>query len=155
MSGKGLGGFIQRGGFDCVRGNPPYGMITERDNKAYFEKQYETPEGRFDKYELFLECGIKLLVKNGFLSYIIPSPLLSNLYARKLRKFLLEKVLIREITNFGMDVFPDPTIHTCIIVLSNMEKYNSNKVKIRKQVKSHTELQLNYDFGSCPNFAEK
>ena len=127
-------------------GNPPYGMIAERDNKAYFEKQYETPEGRFDKYELFLECGIKLLVKNGFLSYIIPSPLLSNLYARKLRKFLLEKVLIREITNFGMDVFPDPTIHTCIIVLSNVEKYNSNKVKIRKQVKNHTELQLNYDF---------
>jgi hypothetical protein len=27
-----------------------------------------------------------------------------------------------------------------------MEIYNSNKVKIRKQVKSHTELQLNYDF---------
>ena len=143
---KGFGKIMKRGGFDCVIGNPPYGMITERDNKAYFEKQYETPEGRFDKYELFIECGIKLLVKNGFLSYIIPSPLLSNLYARKLRKFLLEKMLIREITNFGMDVFPDPTIHTCIIVLSNVEKYNSNKVKIRKQVKSHTELQLNYDF---------
>jgi type I restriction-modification system DNA methylase subunit len=143
---KGFGRIMRRGGFDCVIGNPPYGMITERDNKAYFEKQYGTPEGRFDKYELFIECGIKLLVKNGFLSYIIPSPLLSNLYARKLRKFLLEKVLIREITNFGMDVFPDPTIHTCIIVLSNVEKYNSNKVKIRKQVKSHTELQLNYDF---------
>jgi len=143
---KGFGEIMKRGGFDCVIGNPPYGMITERDNKAYFEKQYETPEGRFDKYELFIECGIKLLVKNGFLSYIIPSPLLSNLYARKLRKFLLEKVLIREITNFGMDVFSNPTIHTCIIVLSNVEKYNSNKVKIRKQVKSHTELQLNYDF---------
>jgi len=143
---KGFGGIMKGGGFDCVIGNPPYGMIIERDNKAYFEKQYETPEGRFDKYELFIECGIKLLVKNGFLSYIIPSPLLSNLYARKLRKFLLEKVLIREITNFGMDVFPNPTIHTCIIVLSNVEKYNSNKVKIRKQVKSHTELQLNYDF---------
>jgi predicted RNA methylase len=143
---KGFGEIMARGGFDCVIGNPPYGMITERDNKVYFEKQYETPEGRFDKYELFIERGIKLVSKNGFFSYIIPSPFLSNLYAQKLRKFLLEKMLIKEITNFGMDVFLDPTIHTCIVVLSKTENCNSNKVKIRKQVKSYTELQLNYDF---------
>ncbi|MCK4731363.1 MAG: Eco57I restriction-modification methylase domain-containing protein, partial [Methanophagales archaeon] len=143
---KGFGGIMQRGGFDCVVGNPPYGMVSERGEKVYFEKWYETHEGRYDKYELFLERGIKLFVKNGFLSYIIPSPLLSNLYARRLRKFLLERTVIKEITNFGMDVFPNPTIHTCIIVLSKTEKYNSNKVKIRKQVRSATELQQNYDF---------
>ena len=143
---KGFGGIMSGGGFDCVIGNPPYGMITERDNKVYFEEQYETPEGRFDKYELFIELGVKLVLKNGFLSYIIPSPLLSNLYAKKLRKFLLAKMLIMEITNFGMDVFIDPTIHTCIIVLSKTENHNSNMVKIRNQVKSHAELQMNYDF---------
>ncbi len=143
---KGFGGIMSGGGFDCVIGNPPYGMITERDNKVYFEEQYETPEGRFDKYELFIELGVKLVLKNGFLSYIIPSPLLSNLYATKLRKFLLAKMLIMEITNFGMDVFIDPTIHTCIIVLSKTENHNSNMVKIRNQVKSHAELQMNYDF---------
>ena len=143
---KGFGGIMKHGGFDCVIGNPPYGMVTERGEKDYFEKRYETHEGRYDKYELFLERGIKLFVKNGFLSYIIPSPLLSNLYARRLRKFLLERTVIKEITNFGMDVFPNPTIHTCIIVLSKTEKYNSNKVKIRKQVRGVTELQHNYDF---------
>ena len=143
---KGFGEIMRKGGFDCVVGNPPYGMVSERGEKVYFEKWYETLEGRYDKYELFLERGFKLCVKNGFLSYIIPSPLLSNLYAQRLRKFLLERTAINEITNFGMDVFPNPTIHTCIIVLSKTEKYNSNKVKIRKQVRSVTELKHDYDF---------
>jgi len=59
---KGFGTIMKRGGFDCVIGNPPYGMVSERGEKVYFEKWYETHEGRYDKYELFLERGIKLFV---------------------------------------------------------------------------------------------
>lgn len=126
----------EEGGFDVVIGNPPYGMVTDENEKMYFEEKYDSTEGRFDKYELFIERGVKLCAKNGLVSYIVPSPLLSNLYTRRVRKFLLEKTAINEITNFGMNVFADPTIHICIIVLSNRQD-KLNKVLIRKVGKKY------------------
>ena len=118
---------MKSGGFDCIIGNPPYGMVTNEDFKAFFRSNFEATEGRFDTYELFIEKGIKLCRKQGLMGYIIPSPLLSNLYARKLRKYIVDNCTVNEITNFGMDVFEVPTIHTCIIVVSR-ELGTSRKV---------------------------
>jgi predicted type IV restriction endonuclease len=133
-----------KGGFDAVIGNPPYGLIISEDQKYYFSNHYLTVEGRFDNFELFIEKGLIICQNDCFLSFIIPSPLLSNLYNRKLRKYLLDTCRIDEITNFGMDVFNDPTIHTCII---RIQKNNGkNKVKIRKQVRSISELETPFDY---------
>jgi len=136
---------FQDGGFDAVIGNPPYGMVNDEDAKEYFEHCFEATEGRFDTYELFIEKGISLCRNQGLFGYIIPSPVLSNLYARRLRRYMLENVAICEITNFGMDVFPDPTIHTCIIVLAR-DKAIGHKVMVRKQVKNECELAGGYDY---------
>lgn len=141
----GFGSIMEKGGFDVVIGNPPYGMITDGILKKYFGVEFETTEGRFDKFELFIEKGIELNKKNGLLSFIVPSTLLSNIYSRKLRKFILEKSKIIEITNFSMDVFADPTIHTCIIILSKGKKA-SNRTFIRKQVEEVAELHSSYDY---------
>ncbi len=133
------------GGFDVVIGNPPYGMIAEEKLKSYLGSRLETPEGRFDIYELFIEQGINLCRIQGTLGYIVPSPLLSNLYTRKLRQHILDNCAIQEITNFGMDVFTDPTIHTCIIIIER-GKADGQNVRIRKQVMAKQQLQANYDY---------
>ncbi len=133
------------GGFDAVIGNPPYGMVTDKELQSYLENHFETTEGRLDNYELFIEIGVRLCRKQGFLGFIVPSPLLSNLYARKLRQCILVNCAIQEITNFGMDVFSDPTVHTCIIIVSKAEATNQ-VVKIRKQVENEHELKFNYDY---------
>ena len=138
-------GIMQAGGFDAVIGNPPYGMITDNENKNYFERMYETTEGRFDAYELFIEKGIHLVKESHPLGFIVPSPLLSNLYARKLRDFMLRSCTIQEITNFGMDVFADPTIHTCIVIVAP-GKQSQNTIEVRKQVNSAQELVLPYSY---------
>jgi type I restriction-modification system DNA methylase subunit len=136
---------MKRGGFDTVIGNPPYGMVSSEVSKDYFEKQFATVEGRFDTYELFIERGAKLCGKRGLLGFIVPSTLLTNLYTRKLRTYLLEQCTIKEITNFGMEVFEDPTIHTCIVVISQGHT-GSLKVKIRKQVLTVNELYDRFDY---------
>jgi type I restriction-modification system DNA methylase subunit len=138
-------GIIKAGGFDAVIGNPPYGMVDSENLKDYFQNQYMTTEGRFDTYELFIETGTKLWRKQGLLGFIIPSPFLTNLYTRKLRSYLLERCTIKEITNFGMDVFEDPTIHTCIVIVSEGHNAKQN-VKIRKQVLTPNELDIKFDY---------
>ena len=150
-------GVMKRGGFDAIVGNPPYGMIENQNSKSYFGKRYETIEGRFDHYELFLERATKLCKARGVIGYIVPSPLLSNLYTRRLRQYLVNNFIVREISNFGMDVFSDPTVHTCIVVLENDDPSN-NVVYIRRQVSSANELAGDYDYtiaqgslGNSPN----
>jgi len=102
-------------------------------------------QGRFDNYELFIEKGTKLCRERGLLGFIVPSPMLTNLYTRKLRIYLLEQCTIKEIVNFGMDVFEDPTIHTCIIIVSQGQIVKNN-VRIRKQVLAKDELRDEVDY---------
>lgn len=134
-----------KGGFDAVIGNPPYGQVVNEAEKVYFGKKYIAVEGRFDTFELFIEKGLNIISNSDYLGFIVPSPLLSNLYSRKLRQFILEKSNIQEITNFGINVFADPTIHTCIIILSLFRRQN-HYVRIRKQINEISELFEQYDF---------
>ncbi len=87
----------------------------------------------------------RLCRKRGFLGFIVPSPLLSNLYARNLRRYVLEHCCIHDITNFGIDVFADPTIHTCVVVLERSDM-TGHKVHVRKQVSAPHELAGPYDY---------
>ena len=132
------------GGFDAVIGNPPYGQVIDNALKKYFDNTFNSMEGRFDTFELFLEKGIGLCKQKGILGYIIPSTVLTNLYSRKLRKFIVENCSVDEITNFGMDVFSDPTVHTCIVFLINQK--DKNLTKIRKQVTEVTQLNDSYNY---------
>jgi type I restriction-modification system DNA methylase subunit len=132
-------------GFDAVIGNPPYGMATDEFERAYFEKKYQLWEGRIDHFELFIERSLALVAKQGIFSFIVPSPLLSNKLARNLRKAIRDRTTILELTNFGMDVFTDPTIHTCIFVLTPKPS-KGNKTAIRKQVLTPVELNFKPDY---------
>ncbi|RKZ35627.1 MAG: restriction endonuclease subunit M, partial [Gammaproteobacteria bacterium] len=134
---------MENGGFDVVIGNPPYGNIIDKSRKSYFENEFKVTEGRFDAYELFIEKGMTLSSK--LLGFIVPSPLLSNLYAQKLRKYILDNCRIQEISNFSMAVFSEPTVHTCIIILSPGKQVN-HLVQIRKQVNSIGDLENDYDY---------
>jgi tRNA1(Val) A37 N6-methylase TrmN6 len=133
-----------KGGFDVVIGNPPYGMDFSERNKVFYLDNFNLLEGRFDLYELFIEKSFKIFNDKGILSFIIPNTLLSNLYSKKLRKHILIDLNMLEITNFGMDVFDDPTVHTCIITLNKESK--KDEIKIRKQVDSISQLESNFDY---------
>ena len=136
---------MKRGGFDAVVGNPPYTTITEDSEKQYIANAYECAEGRFDTFEIFIERAVKSCRYDGRVGYIVPSPLLTNVYSRKTRKLILEKTSLLQVVNFGMDVFSDPTVHTCIIVLSKGTKV-SPKVSIKKQVNAVEELTGEFDY---------
>jgi hypothetical protein len=76
---------MSAGGFDVVVGNPPYGMVSQEPEKSYLQAAFKTSEGRVENFEVFIEQAIKLCKKGGMFSYIVPSPLLTNIYARNTR----------------------------------------------------------------------
>lgn len=133
---------FKRGGFDAVIGNPPYGSLVEESQKKYMKTYYKTPEGRYDNFELFIEKGMILLNDDGLLSFIVPSPFLTNLYSRKLRELIINQYSLCEVVGFSMQVFDDPTVHTCIINIKS-HKNPDNKVKIKKNVNSILDLTNN------------
>jgi len=134
---------MKAGGFDAVIGNPPYGMIDDAESQAYCSRTYRCTEGRYDSFEVFFEQAIKLAKRNnGRAMFIVPSPVLTNVYSRKLRRLFISEGHLAEITNFGMAVFEDPTVHTCILRFEH-GKTPSMQTAVRMQVRAAVELLTN------------
>ena len=132
---------MQRGGFDCVVGNPPYGMLqphnTPDDVLAFLREGYVAAEFKIDLFHLFLQRGISLLRPNERFGYIIPTSILNNVYAQSLRDWIAKRCCIEQIAISREMVFPDADVHTCILLL---KKEADAKKRSAQRVLATTEL---------------
>ncbi|ASA78338.1 Eco57I restriction-modification methylase domain-containing protein [Thermococcus sp. 5-4] len=106
--------FMEKGGFDIVIGNPPYGEINKTNNNKklarllsilYKDKKvlgYKLQdEGRkVNIYKVFLERSYDLLAKGGYLGMIFPAPFLNDSTSVGLRKTFFEKGVVRKVLEF-------------------------------------------------------
>ena len=107
-------------GFDVILGNPPY-VNTEDMHRLsgeiefnVYKKKYKSSYLQFDKYFLFVEKAMSLLIDDGMLCYIIPNKFPKIKAGKELRK-LLAKHLV-SIDDFGdAQLFPDKTIYSAIV----------------------------------------
>ncbi len=127
-------------GFDVIIGNPPYEVLspkerndeeTEKDIK-YLRDVYGYQEGKLNTYRCFLEKSLKLLKKGGLLGFIMPSTLLCDEHAKKLRGYLLENFTIQYILEFPEKdkVFPNVTQDVSIVICKKVEPRDDDKIKI-------------------------
>jgi len=109
-----------KGGFDCVIGNPPYNEISEKKLKNYYQKNYkEVLAGHYDLYMFFIKKGIDLLRNKGRLSFITSHTFTVYNQFENLRKFILEKGSIVEITNRIEGVFEQAVVDNSIFIFRN------------------------------------
>ncbi|HHT9152708.1 MAG TPA: Eco57I restriction-modification methylase domain-containing protein, partial [Candidatus Hypogeohydataceae bacterium YC40] len=127
----GFGKIMERGGFDCVIGNPPYGFHQIHSNyeKQYFKKYFKVSQGSFEHYFLFYEKSLGLIKKNGMHGFIVPVTWLTIPSARSLRKLILNDYWIKEICYLPELVFANAKVNTLISIIQNW-KYNNVLVKI-------------------------
>jgi len=135
---------LQKGGFDVVIGNPPYGaQITKNDQKYYLSK-YATPSYKLDTYSIFIEKAFGILKKDGFVCFIVPYTWLTINQHQKLREFILQFSL-QEIINLPQKVFDDADLDTVIVNIKNCS--SSNKLLFGgikdRQVEIEGSLDLN------------
>lgn len=137
---------FEKGGFDVVIGNPPYVEAADND-KAYYKTNYPAIEGHIDLFEIFIQKGMELLKDKGYFAFINPNTVLSNLYSQKLRRLMVYEYGLQEVVNFGMDVFQDPTVHTCILMMRKGVKVD--EIKVKQKVKSAEDINLPFDYSVC------
>jgi len=104
--------------YDYVVGNPPYLFIRDipNDQKQIIEKgNFNTNDGQYDYYQIFIEVGIRLLRSKGMLCYIVPDSLLALSNRSILRKYIYNTTKIREIYNIGPQ-FEDLIVSNIILV---------------------------------------
>lgn len=122
--------FKEKGGFDIVIGNPPYGASLDENMKAYlFNKYPNVPD--YETSDYFLCKSYELLRSTGINAFIIPNTILVNLYAKKLRVSIMEDWDVIAIDNLSdIDVFKSATVRTCIPYLIKSKNVKDKYVKL-------------------------
>ena len=108
--------------YDFVVGNPPYvrvQMLNEKQ-KIQYREDYECAVGLFDIYVLFIERGIKWLVKGGRIGFITSNKFIQADYGENLRNLLLKEIRIDQMIDFGdTGVFRDATNYPLVFSFTN------------------------------------
>lgn len=120
---------FEKGGFDVVIGNPPYGAGFDKKEKEYIEYNYSSYQYKFESYLYFYERGINILKSNGILSFITPELFLRLDKSFNIRNFININSTPTELKFCGENVFQDVKVNSVIatIIKSNFKK---NAIKI-------------------------
>ena len=116
---------FNKGGFDIVIGNPPYGA-TITEGKEQYKKCYLCTEGKYEIYKYFFEQATKLSCSQGIIAYITPNTWQTLGYFKKMRQILFDKCEIVSITDSLYDIFSSATVDTMITIL-RVNKGNKSK----------------------------
>ena len=128
---------LEKGGFDVIIGNPPYGMLQphniDQDILKFLNLHYEVASFKIDLFHLFIERCISVLKENGYLGLIVPNTFITNVYTQKLRDLITSRCKIVELLVSSERMFPEAEVNNAIIILQkekHTEKRESNEIKI-------------------------
>ena len=121
----------------------------EQEDRELIRSNFTTCiNGKFDYCYAFIEAGIKNLSDNGKMAYLIPSSIFKNVFAKKLRDYILphitdiydyttEKLFNKETD--ANEIKKDRLISSAVIIINK----NSNKRKIKyHELQSKNEYQI-------------
>jgi len=173
----------ENAGWDAVIGNPPYDVISEKEQnreveseKQYYQKNsiYSDSVGnKLNYYRLFISLSIQLLRKNGYHGFIVPMALLGDAQAKSLRQSILQNQRLLLIEAFPQKddpknrIFLEAKLSTCLYVLQKTEsgefclRIHPGKEILRESSKLSLNFNLirefdseNFSIPSCPNLTQ-
>ncbi len=140
--------FAEKNGFDIVIGNPPWiqSKVISQDVKIIYQNYYNTAFGQYDLFNLFIEKGLSVLIKDtGSLIFITPDRFITNIDYTLVRKYLLNNSFILEITSLGDDVFENVSMPSAILHTRNQTRLNE-QIKCRGYFSSDFNYKQQNDF---------
>ena len=105
---------FERGGFDSVVGNPPWGATIDPSIRSLLRARYASiRSGAIDTFAAFLDLAIQLARPSGTVGLVLPDIILLKNYPDA-RAQLLELTSIRQIVHWGR-AFPGVSMDVCTI----------------------------------------
>ena len=142
--------------------NPPYIKIQDLpvDYREYITSNYELLNGgAIDIYYAFIIKCLELLHTDGVMVSITPNSFLYNKTALKLRKYLFENRLIKEIIDFKeKKVFSNASVYCCITIFDKTPKefmiYNNETVLYDNIIKNYSLFNFNSSDDTLKNICK-
>lgn len=114
--------YKQKGGFDVMIANPPYGAELTENQKKYLKTRHENIVERIrNTFLYFMGEAYRQSKSNGTICFIMPNEFLFQIYMAKARSFFLENSQILFAVNLGEDVF-DAIVPTCVVGIAKTKQ---------------------------------
>ena len=133
------------GGFDVVIGNPPYVRVDSlrKEDKEYWDLTFDSPEGKYDLYYLFIESAFRFLKDGGKCGFIVPNKWCAASSAKKLREIIFKSSVSCELISVSnLDVFKDAANYPLILILTKGK--NLKKITVSSAFLREDFLNLNF-----------
>ena len=141
-------------GFDIVIGNPPYisaptqianKNLSEQRERIIDSQKYKSLYQKWDLYIPFIELGTQLNCEKGITTMIVPFPLTNQLYAKVLRKMLVEEYDMFELVDLnGTKIFDNATVSNCIPFVKKARKSHTDSILLTQNQKSKNGKSLDF-----------
>lgn len=118
---------FEKGGFDIVIGNPPWGADIDVKELFYIkERNQDIIKRMIDSFMFFVNESLLIVKPKGVICKIIPEVILNQQDNALLREKILRTTTIQTIANLGDNIFDGVTRASCIIQLIKEAKKNYN-----------------------------
>ncbi len=124
---------FEKGGFDVIIGNPPYGILIDKKTQEFYIKNFTLTQYKTNLYILFIERMLQVFEK-GIVHFIIPKSLLFNSYYEAIRKELITNTELNEIYTITEKVFEDAEVGSSLLLQFTIKKSSNQKNKVRLAV---------------------
>ncbi len=121
-------------GFDVVIGNPPYGIMPNKNDKPYLLNKYINSRKAPDSYLQFIELIPQISKLKATASYIVPNTFCDLENCDDFRKWLLGSCQLEAIMQSGF-AFDNAVVDTLVIFLKNQ---SSEKISVNIEMPSES-----------------
>lgn len=88
--------------FSVVLGNPPWGYVFSKEETVYLTANYITAKNKgMESYDLFVEKGLAMLEKDGYLAYVLPEAILSVNSHQQVRELIVKNTTFKFVSYLG------------------------------------------------------
>ena len=144
---------FDKGGFDIVIGNPPYGATINKE-KDFFKNHYLCTEGKYEIYKYFFEHATKICAEKGVIAYITPDTWQTLGYFKKMRRMLFERCIVISMTVSLYSIFRSATVDTMVTILQKNNEEATSKYKLVEDnliISQIKDFAVNNDYIICTN----
>ncbi len=117
-------------GFDVIIGNPPYGILIDKDSQKYYNEHFPLTKYKTNLYILFIERMLQIFDR-GIVHFIIPKSLLFNTYYEDIRRELINVTELNEIYTITEEVFEDADVGSSLLLKFTIKEKNKRHDKLR------------------------